>query len=302
MDVCDECGKSISISYTCSYCKGIFCKEHAHVNNHTCISKVKGSYKKVKKIKNQNNRPISDKELSNQRNKQIFLLLIVILISIIVSWNISYSLGYDGGYAVGFETGEPLGTQIGYDLGYRKGHTEGNQSGFTEGFEMGYENGIYIGQNEGYTEGYSTARTTGFFEGNKTAYITNFSKGINDIEGHLYNLSYPSYNEAKSFLRRDKTDSTEYILGSFKCSDFAQTVKTNAAKEGIHCYYVNIDFPEPPGHAIIAFNTTDKGMVFFEPQSDEKMEVYIGVRYWKDNINRARPDYDDTIVYYGLIW
>lgn len=303
MDICDECGKQITTSFKCSYCNGTFCKKHAHIDNHNCPYSKRGSYKKIKTLKNK----IAQEKLeptigSPSKKGELVIITIVILIGIFASWNLSYNLGHTSGYALGYDLGTSQGESIGFDLGYPDGYYSGNITGYNEGYEIGYENGIYIGQNDGYREGYSVAHDTGLQDGNQTAFNTSMTQGLIDIEDHAFNLSYPNYNEVKSFLRRDKTDRADYLLGSFKCSDFAQTIKTNAAKEGIHCYYVSIDFPEPPGHAIIAFNTTDKGLLFFEPQSDKKMEVDIGVKYWRDNIDRARPEHDDTIIQYELIW
>ncbi|MGP3668260.1 MAG: hypothetical protein ACKD6N_06990 [Candidatus Bathyarchaeota archaeon] len=33
-------------------------------------------------------------------------------------------------------------------------------------------------------------------------------------------------------------------------------------------------------HALVVFETMDKGLVFIEPQVDREVKVGVGVRYW----------------------
>jgi hypothetical protein len=147
------------------------------------------------------------------------------------------------------------------------------------------------------TSGYDT----GYTEGNSTGFTAGYQAGVEGLKDRVYTLRDPTYSEALRFLRRDATDRIDYHLGSFVCHDYSTTVKVNAFKEGIHCYYVSLEFPEPPGHAIVAFNTTDRGLVFFEPQEDKEMDVDLGIRYFRDNGNYV-VDYDDTIVGFDLVW
>jgi len=101
-------------------------------------------------------------------------------------------------------------------------------------------------------------------------------------------------------MQRDRTNKEEYTY-HFDCSDYSKEIISNAFDLGIRGYYVRIEWSEPPGHAIVAFNTTDRGLVFFESQTDKEMDVAIGIRYWRDNVRRSRPGYDDTIIQYELV-
>jgi hypothetical protein len=125
--------------------------------------------------------------------------------------------------------------------------------------------------------------------------------------GYGYVMKDPTYQEAKSFLAADITDSFTYITDDFVCHDFAAQVASNAIGQKIRCAYVLIDFTLPPGHAIIAFNTTDKGLVYFEPQSDEEVQLRIGYSYWLSVIPKPgyyyeKPDYDDTVTEIFALW
>lgn len=115
------------------------------------------------------------------------------------------------------------------------------------------------------------------------------------------NLRNPTYLEMKEFLARDKTDADEPgffdLWDEFPCVHFSSNVKRNAIKEGIRCggvlisfrwYRTSFDHGEGKvifvgknkiEHAIIAFQTVDKGVVFIEPQKDKEVKVAIGVPY-----------------------
>ncbi len=92
----------------------------------------------------------------------------------------------------------------------------------------------------------------------------------------------------------------------YVCSHFARDVCNNAENEGLRCAFVEIRYPDG-GHSIIAFNTTDEGLIYFEPQSDEIVKPVVGKRYYKcietkPGYRYEKPPYDDTIVDILVIW
>jgi hypothetical protein len=124
--------------------------------------------------------------------------------------------------------------------------------------------------------------------------------------GYGYVLRDPSYQEMREFLARDGTSEREWVRGEYTCVDFARDVKTNAARERIRSAFVLIEHPEV-GHAIVAFYTTDRGLVFIEPQEDWKVEPRIGKRYYQSvrpppGYHVPRPVHDDTITRIIIIW
>lgn len=125
--------------------------------------------------------------------------------------------------------------------------------------------------------------------------------------GYDYVLRDPSYQEMQDFLAQDMTSEREYVEGEYVCVDFAADVKANAAKEEIHCAYVAIEYRGETGHSIVAFDTTNEGLVFIEPQFDWEVEPEIGQRYYQCVIPppghyMTKPGYDDTIVRIIVIW
>ena len=122
-----------------------------------------------------------------------------------------------------------------------------------------------------------------------------------------YVLNDPTYQQIRAFLAADNTDSFAYVTDDFVCHDFAAQVAYNAKRQKIRCGYVLIDFTAPPGHAIIAFNTTDKGLVYIEPQTDEVVNLAVGRHYWASVVSAngapyLPPDYDDTVKDTFILW
>ena len=58
--------------------------------------------------------------------------------------------------------------------------------------------------------------------------------------------------------------------------------------------------PVDLSHALIAFNTIDRGIIYIEPQSDKIMNVRIGQPYWNRSVYMT-PSYDDTVTKIVLI-
>jgi len=127
------------------------------------------------------------------------------------------------------------------------------------------------------------------------------------MTGHGYTIKDPTYNEMMRFLRADDTDKTKYIEDKYECVEFSTDLCNGAEEEGIRCAYVNIRFPDGRGHAIVAFNTIDKGLTYVEPQFDDLVSVEIGKYFHKCIVPKAgyyyeKPDYDDTIEKVLVVW
>jgi hypothetical protein len=87
-----------------------------------------------------------------------------------------------------------------------------------------------------------------------TPYLSNDS-GATDV----------SFAALKSFILEDATDDGVYLLGVRDCVDFAEQLHNNAERAGIKAAYVSVHFVgEEIGHALNAFKTTDKGLVYID--------------------------------------
>jgi hypothetical protein len=197
-----------------------------------------------------------------------------------------YHVAYDKGDIRGYDRGYLTGQQVGYSAGEQDGYSEGYISGKEEGYDEGYDQG----KTKGYDEGYDDGMKAGF--------------------GHGYTLRDPTYEEAVAFLKEDKTSDNEYNdddYGVYVCSHFSRDVCNNAEAEGLRCAIVHLIYAEGAGHAIVAFDTIDEGLVYFEAITDEKTNPEVGKRYYQCIETRPGyyylpPAYDDTIMDILVTW
>ena len=165
--------------------------------------------------------------------------------------------------------------QGGYEKAYAQTYELGYQEAYAEAYEKGYSKGYEIGLGMISKEGAATR-----------------------VELHN-----PTYRELREFLASDETDSNPFISGEYVCFDFATELNNNAEANGIRAAYVRIRSKEW-GHAVVAFETVDRGLVFIEPQSDKEVrELEAGKSYpWQEaGADRSRG-YDDAIVEIQIIW
>jgi hypothetical protein len=139
-----------------------------------------------------------------------------------------------------------------------------------EKYNLGYSEGESIGYQNGYDEGYI--------------------EGIEFISKNGFSIIDPNYNQVISFVDSDKTDQNEYSFPDYVCYDFTADLSNNAFESGYRCGFVYIEFHDG-AHAIVCFNTTDQGLVYVEPQTDEIVEIDVG-----------QPYLDQMIIDIGIIW
>lgn len=75
----------------------------------------------------------------------------------------------------------------------------------------------------------------------------------------------PTYSQLFQFLKKDLTDQNAYSETQYNCVDFAKDLHDHAESKGIKSAWVGIDFVgQEVGHALNAFDTTDRGLVFID--------------------------------------
>lgn len=75
----------------------------------------------------------------------------------------------------------------------------------------------------------------------------------------------PTWQELIDFLAADTTDQKLYNIDSYACVAFAEELHNNAEAAGIEAAFVGVQFEDREiGHALNAFNTTDRGLVFID--------------------------------------
>ena len=119
-------------------------------------------------------------------------------------------------------------------------------------------------------------------------------------------LKNPTWLELKEFLRQDDTDELPYIEGNFDCTGFAVTLRDRAYRCGIRCAFVEVGFSEGSGHALNAFETTDKGLIYVDnTKADQIAYVEINQLYGTVYLGGVKSEYitcsGSPAEFYGLL-
>ncbi len=183
---------------------------------------------------------------------------------------------------------------------YNVAYSVGDAAGYDEGYLAGQKVGYITGNQDGYSDGYNLGRDEGYNEGEAAGYTEGYADGVAAGAGHGYYLRDPTYAEAVAFLHSDRTDRNTYDDDSYICSHFSRDVCNNAEAEGLRCAYVELRYSDA-GHSIIAFDTIDRGLVYFEPQFDDEVRVELGRSYAQLN-DYIIPFWDDVIQDILVIW
>ncbi len=232
--------------------------------------------------------------------KNLAIILIISLTACLTVGFLAYQQGlsasgvvsdrYDEGFNAGVSEGDSQGYSRGLTDGMAQGYSQGYQSGYANGtadapkpsqvpqapdrYSEGYEAGIASGKLAGYNDGYSKGTTDGF----STGYSQGYVNGTKDGAGTGYNIRDPTYSEMQSFISADQTDKNTYDSETYYCFHFCRDVLDNAFSQGLRGGFVYIEF-ESAAHGVVCFDTVDRGLVFVEPQTDEVVNVAVGLDY-----------------------
>lgn len=164
----------------------------------------------------------------------------------------------------------------------------------------------YNGYQKGYADTYKVSYREALSEAYDKGYDQWLELGRGDPAGQgvvpQVKLRNPTYLELRDFLTRDETDSRLYVSGEYVCFDFAAALNNNAEASGIRAAYVRIRSREW-AHAVVAFETTDRGLIFIEPQSDREVRMAVGEPYpWRQAGAARSTTYNDPVVEIQIIW
>jgi hypothetical protein len=138
-----------------------------------------------------------------------------------------------------------------------------------------------------------------FNQEKEKAFADGYLQGLHAGVGSGYNVRDPSYLEMIRFIAQDKTNLHPYVENSYTCWQFSADVLNNAFKAGYRGGFVYITLAEG-AHSIVCFNTTDRGLIFVEPQDDSLENLQVGIHYFDPT--KYSVNYNDTIVSYVIIW
>lgn len=78
-----------------------------------------------------------------------------------------------------------------------------------------------------------------------------------------------TWDNLVQFLIDDHTNWQEYDLETYNCMDYAIDLVANARQQNLKAWIVGVYFiDQENGHAFVAFETSDRGIVYVEPQGD----------------------------------
>ncbi len=114
----------------------------------------------------------------------------------------------------------------------------------------------------------------------------------------------PNWQELIAFLLADPTDDKYYQKNIFDCGNFAEMLHNNAEAAGNTATFVAVFFEdEDIGHALNAFKTTDKGLVYVDCTGDD----WHLPTFWEWLYEQSHPTEWDKIAYvvkgkeYGVV-
>jgi hypothetical protein len=93
----------------------------------------------------------------------------------------------------------------------------------------------------------------------------------------------PTFAEVRDFILEDKTSRNKFVLNQYECRHFATDVNNNAEAAEIRCAFVLLCY-RVGQHAVVAFETTDRGLVYIEPQTDAAIHPEVGGKYQNQEI------------------
>ncbi len=93
----------------------------------------------------------------------------------------------------------------------------------------------------------------------------------------------PTFQELRDFILKDPTSRNEFVLNQYECRHFATDINNNAEANGLRCAFVLLCYDRGQ-HAIVAFDTTDRGLVYVEPQTDARIHPEVGGKYQGEEI------------------
>jgi len=128
----------------------------------------------------------------------------------------------------------------------------------------------------GYGSGYEYVGTQVEAEYNEGGYQE--TTGENSSTSQEVVFKNPTFKELRDFILKDPTNRNEFVLNQYECRHFATEVNNNAEANDLRCAFVLLCYDRGQ-HAVVAFDTTDRGLVYIEPQTDAAIHPEVGGKY-----------------------
>ena len=171
-------------------------------------------------------------------------------------------------------------------------YESGIQEGYAQGYVAGYQEGATVGYQKGSKAGYQEGSTAGHEKSKEEDYSNEYIAGFEETVSTGYLVRNPTYNEVQQILAGEETTSVRELNNHVEGKGFrAAYVRYKTAYSVTKESY----------YELVAFATTDKGLIFIEPASHKEVKLKVDKRYSELN-GYSLPDYDDTITEIRIIW
>ena len=105
-------------------------------------------------------------------------------------------------------------------------------------------------------------------------------------------LKNPTFQELKNFVLTDPTHRHAFIPNEYECRSVATDMINNAFHQGLLAVFVLICYGPGLGqHAVVAFNTIDRGLIYIEPQTNAAITIKAGGTYQGMKIDQILIDW-----------
>ncbi len=277
---CSFCSYTTQHLTRCKYCGDLFCENHIEPKTLHESLRTKGGHpcKEFTEIQKsqQQKQLISEKDEANipymaiepekheKNNKHSFKINFSLVIIIIL-----LTIALTGSYYI----------------------LQQNFSNLTE--EKSYlENELFLTDNDIKNTDLQLNLSTTQLEKINADLQDNISKTSLLKTGDNYSLHDPLFNDVIKFIEDDKSRDLLIEID-------------NSKEQGIQCFYIIVRLADSSSsvYDLIGFNTTDKGMIYFEPETDYRVYPKIGKSYVA--CVEGKPYYttfDDTIKEILTIW
>ena len=88
----------------------------------------------------------------------------------------------------------------------------------------------------------------------------------------MLSMTAPTYSELSEFLAHNEVSENQYVYGEYTCWNFTCDLLEDAHEADIPMVHIELGL-DTGWHVIVAAVTSDKGLVFIEPQNDS--QVYV---------------------------
>jgi hypothetical protein len=118
----------------------------------------------------------------------------------------------------------------------------------------------------------------------QTTWLDNVSSNITGVSiNQTVEIKNPTFKEVKEFILQDTANKHQFITNKYECRHFATDVNNNAEAAGIRCAFVLLCYKNGQ-HAVVGFETVDRGMIYIEPQTDAAIQPVAGGEYQGEEI------------------